>query len=706
MASTSTPHTQAPSAQCSTMPGQYHLGTRQDNSRPIELPNQGACIHTLFEQQVQRTPDAIALITETTEVTYQQLNQKANALAQHLSALGVGPNHLVGISMERSIDMVVGTLGILKAGGAYVPIDPHYPPERIGFILQDTQVKLLLCHTSTEGVLKQYLPHGDITLLCVDRPLPTPSQSGSDVTTAITDVENLMYVIYTSGSTGRPKGVMIAHNGVCSRLSWLQKNFPLCTEDRLLQTTSLCFDPSVLEIFRPLAVGAQIVLIEPDTLLDAGYFINVVRNYKISVLSVVPSLLRVLLDQSGLEQCQSLKRIFCGGEALPLKTQQRLFQQLPEGVVSLHNLYGPTEASIMATAWTCQSSDTSPVIPIGYAVDDVQVYILDDGLSPVASGEVGEIYIGGVGLAQGYLNRPELTAEHFSIHPSSLSCLYRTKDLGKYLPNGALQFMGRVDQQVKIRGFRIELGEIESCLEQHPAIVQTAVAAWEVTPGQKRLCAYIVTRDNSPNVNALRSWLQTQLPSYMVPAQFVVLAALPLNVNGKLDRNALPKVAASMAPEPCPQDDLTDGRHNGRGDEQRHERLRMDCQRLVAKLLCLQSDQLDSHANLNHLGLDSLLAMQLKNQVKEVFHADIAVSKLMTGLSIDGLTTYITSHVSGTLGNASLSSDRAIANNTNTPSTVQPLQSTRFTTSTQALDNLDQMTDQDLDDLLRTLLPS
>lgn len=616
--------TSSPSSQ-STIGQQSLWSLSQTDSNPVALPSQGYCIHTLFEQQVKRTPHATALITETTEITYQQLNNRANGLAHQLSTLGVGPDHLVGICVERSLEMVVGILGILKAGAAYVPIDPHYPTERIKFILQDTQVKVLLGQTQIEQTLQGCFSEKDTTFLCLDRSLPIPTQTYPNPETTVT-VDNLMYVIYTSGSTGLPKGVMVTHNGICNQLAWRQTTFPLNAQDRLLQTISLSFDPSVTQIFWPLSVGSQLVLAKPGGQLDMAYLIERIIHQKISVIGVVPSSLRVFLEQPQLEQCQTLKHVFCGGEALPLELQNRFFQCFPLGSVYLHNLYGPTEASIEATYWSCQDLNDYPVAPIGYPIDNVQIYILDDALNPVEPGETGEIYIGGVGLARGYLNQPELTANQFIIHPSEQHRIYRTRDLGKYLPNGAIQFVGRVDQQVKIRGFRIELGEIENHLDQHPDITQSAVISWEFAPGQKRLYAYIISKNGVLNIKELRSWLQAQLPDYMVPTMFMFLDELPLNTNGKVDRKALPTPI-------CERTYLS--------DEEAHPQDNWERQLSHLWSQVLQIQSINKNDSFFELGGDSLLAAQLAIKIEKTFKHPFPIANFFKAPTLQAMASLI-----------------------------------------------------------------
>lgn len=599
------------------------------NSQP-DLFSESGCIHTLFEQQVQRTPHAVAVITEETQLTYQQLNRQANRLAYQLATLGVGPDCLVGICVERSLDMVVGLLGILKAGGTYVPIDPHYPTERIKFILQDAQVDVLLSQTHLEQTLVDCLPK-DTTLICLDRDQWKNMRSCPDRPTAA-DVDSLMYVIYTSGSTGRPKGVMIPHSGIYNQLRWRQTTFPLGPQDRVLQNISFSFDPSVWQIFWPLLVGAQLVLPRPGGHQDIAYLVELIARREVSVIALVPALLRVLLEQPGLERCCKLRHIFCGGEALTLDLQQQFFKRFSEDSaqlhqVQLHNVYGPTEASIDATYWTCQQGVDYPIAPIGQPISNAQIHILDDALKPVNIGEIGEIYIGGSGLAKGYLNRPELTAARFITYPADHSRIYQTGDLGKSLPDGTIQFVGRVDQQVKIRGFRIELGEIESCLDQHPAIAQSAVIAWEFAPGQKRLFAYVIPNAKRPvEVKTLRSWLEKRLPHYMVPAMFMPLTAFPLNANGKLDRKALPTP-------------ISEHTHVSDDGEPLQDDWELKLAELWGQILPVSSvSQTD---NFFELGGDSLLAAQLSTRIEQTFNHPFPVANLFKAPTLHAMATLL-----------------------------------------------------------------
>ncbi|MFM7447963.1 MAG: non-ribosomal peptide synthetase [Leptolyngbyaceae cyanobacterium] len=570
-------------------------------------------VHHYFEEQVKLTPDAVAVVFGDQKLTYQQLNQRANRLGNHLSSLGVSPEVLVGIYIDRSLEMIVGLLGIMKAGGAYVPLDSTYPSERTAFILKDTQVKLIL----TLQKFKERLPLSQADVICLDSDWDTIAQYSPANLSCNISTDNLMYVIYTSGSTGKPKGVMITHRGICNQLHWRQATFPLSPHDRVLQNISFSFDPSVWQIFWPLTCGAQLVLPKPAGHQDIRYLVELIAQQQITVIALVPSMLRVLLEQENLGQCTYLKHIFCGGEALSLDLQQRFFERIQSGTL-LHNVYGPTEASIDATFWTCTPTINSSIAPIGHAITNAEVYVLDDQLKPALYGEAGELYIGGMGLARGYLNRPELTAERFVPFSYGLqgdTRLYKTGDLVKYLPDGSLEFLGRIDHQVKIRGFRIELGEIETALNQHSAIKQAIVTAYEYSPGDKRLIAYWVAANGAEATtpHELRQFLQQTLPSYMIPAAFVQLEALPLMPNGKVDRRALP--------EP----DQTRLESRVAFAAPRNE-LEIELTEIWEKVLNIHP--IGIHDNFLELGGNSLLGLQIFAQIEEKFDKKIPLATL------------------------------------------------------------------------------
>ncbi len=498
-------------------------------------------LHQLIEAQVERAPDALALIFEEQRRTYRELNSEANLLAHQLQAVGVGADTLVGVCMERSLEMVVALLAILKAGGAYVPLDPTYPQERLTYMLEDAQVSVLL----TQARILDRLPDNAVkTIFCLDPGWNATASAYPDNPRSDVQPDNLVYMIYTSGSTGKPKGVMNTQRGVCNRLHWMQQTYQLGAEDRVLQKTPFSFDVSAWEFFWPLLAGATLVVARPGGHQDPAYLASIIAEQRITTLHFVPSMLQAFLQEPQLERCTSLLRVICSGEALSSELQQRFFERFPARV-QLHNLYGPTEAAIDVTYWECQRHSDQGSVPIGRPIANTQIYILNAALQPVPVGVPGELHIGGVGLARGYHNRPELTAEKFIRDPFSQDTtarLFKTGDLARYRADGVIEFLGRIDHQVKIRGFRIELGEIEAVLGQHPAIKDVVVVANEDAMGHKRLLAYLVARPQSiqPSIEALRTYLKDLLPDYMLPALFLYLDALPLAPNGKVDRKALP----------------------------------------------------------------------------------------------------------------------------------------------------------------------
>jgi microcystin synthetase protein McyA len=457
----------------------------------IDLTQQiNKCIHQLFEAQVEQTPDNIAVVFGREQLTYRQLNNRANKIARYLQVLGIGPEVLASIYMERSVEMIAGLLGILKAGGAYVPLDPTYPSERVAFILEDTQTKVLL----TQERLVESLPKHQAHVICLDRQEQEISQQSGEKPSSDVKPDNLAYIIYTSGSTGKPKGVMVAHRGLCNLARAQQEIFDVQPSNRVLQFASVSFDASVSEIFMALTAGATLVLAAKNSLMPGTPLLKVLRESAITTVTLPPSVLAVL----PVLELPALETIIVAGEACSpdivarWATARRFF-----------NAYGPTESTVCTTVAE-YSGDTK--MPIGRSIANTRVYLLDEQMQPVPNGVPGEIYIGGIGLARGYLNRPELTAERFVFNPlseklgvseaerGSAHRLYKTGDSGRYLPDGNIEFLGRIDRQVKLRGFRIEMGEIEAVLGQHPDIQTAVVVDREDLPGQKRLVAYVVPK--------------------------------------------------------------------------------------------------------------------------------------------------------------------------------------------------------------------
>ena len=507
------------------------------------------CLQVLIQAQAAATPQATALIAGDRQLSYAQLNATANRLAHYLRSRGVGPEHLVGVFAERSLDMVVGLLAVLKAGGAYLPLDPDQPDQRLAYMLEDSGATLLL----TQAQLVARLPASDREVLCLDRDAALFADCPAHDPSLLNHPDQLAYSIYTSGTTGRPKGAGNSHAALCNRLQWMQATFGLDTNDRVLQKTPFGFDVSVWEFFWPLITGATLVMAGPGAHRDPAELRAIIRESGISVLHFVPSMLQAYMAAESLADCPRLRLVMCSGEALPLDLQQRFLAQSRAG---LHNLYGPTEAAIDVSHWACHDAPGLGSVPIGRPIANLRLYVLDGQLQPVAVGLPGELYIGGVGLARGYLGRPGLTAERFVADPFGQGGrLYRTGDLARWRDDGAIEYLGRIDHQVKIRGLRIELGEIEARLLDHPAVSEAVVVVAEAAAGAQQLIGYVVASESEPLAEALRLRLRLgdELPDYMVPAQIIVLAQMPVSANGKLDRKALPKPVHKLQAFDAPQ---------------------------------------------------------------------------------------------------------------------------------------------------------
>ncbi|HHM6337783.1 TPA: non-ribosomal peptide synthase/polyketide synthase [Pseudomonas aeruginosa] len=506
------------------------------NATAAEYPLQRG-VHRLFEEQVERTPTAPALAFGEERLDYAELNRRANRLAHALIERGIGADRLVGVAMERSIEMVVALMAILKAGGAYVPVDPEYPEERQAYMLEDSGVELLLSQSHLKLPLAQGVQRIDL-----DRGAPwfeDYSEANPDIHL---DGENLAYVIYTSGSTGKPKGAGNRHSALSNRLCWMQQAYGLGVGDTVLQKTPFSFDVSVWEFFWPLMSGARLVVAAPGDHRDPAKLVALINREGVDTLHFVPSMLQAFLQDEDVASCTSLKRIVCSGEALPADAQQQVFAKLPQA--GLYNLYGPTEAAIDVTHWTCVE-EGKDAVPIGRPIANLACYILDGNLEPVPVGVLGELYLAGQGLARGYHQRPGLTAERFVASPFVAGeRMYRTGDLARYRADGVIEYAGRIDHQVKLRGLRIELGEIEARLLEHPWVREAAVLAVD----GKQLVGYVVLESEGGDWReALAAHLAASLPEYMVPAQWLALERMPLSPNGKLDRKALPAPEVSVA---------------------------------------------------------------------------------------------------------------------------------------------------------------
>ncbi|MGH9350176.1 MAG: non-ribosomal peptide synthetase [Vicinamibacterales bacterium] len=506
-----------------------------------------ATIPELFEHQVDATPARIAVASGTESLSYADLDRLANAVAHRLRVCGVGPETIVAVCAERSPQLVAGLLAVLKAGGAYLPIDPAYPRDRIAFMLEDSGAAVVLAEP---GTLERVVP-GDRTIVNLDdyRCVTADQRHETRRLAHRATAANLAYVLYTSGSTGRPKAVMVSRGALANHMAWMNSHFPLDLHDRILQRTALSFDASVWEFYAPLLTGARLVLAPPESHPDGATLTRWMREEAITIVQMVPSLLRVLTEAPDLERCLSLRRVFCGGEPLTSELQQRVRARLPN--VELHNLYGPTEATIDATWWPCASGTESEEPAIGRPVWNTRAYVVNAALQLAPAGVTGELCLAGAGLARGYLRRAALTAERFVPDPycgRPGERMYRVGDLVRWRPDGALDFVARIDHQLKIRGLRIELGEIEAALRALPGVAQVVVVGREEEFAQARLVAYVVASTaDVVTADTLRNRLRETLPDYMVPAAFVLLDALPLMPNGKIDRKALPAPEASAA---------------------------------------------------------------------------------------------------------------------------------------------------------------
>jgi amino acid adenylation domain-containing protein len=505
------------------------------NNTQADYPN-NASLHKLFEQQVERSPDALALISQSEHVTYQQLNQKVNQLTHYLTNLGVTSETVVAICLERSVEMIVAILAILKAGGAYLPLDPNYPVERLQFMLADSQASLMISHTS---LIHRW---GEVSaMVALDTEWDNIQQESPENPRSTSEGNNLAYVIYTSGSTGTPKGVLGTHRGTVNGLHWLWKTHPFATGEICCQKTAISFVDSVWEIFAPLLQGIPTVIIPDAIAKDPQLFLATLANYQVSRLVLVPSLLRLFLDNYPhlTQNLSHLQLWIASGEALTIDVVKTFQQLLPNA--KLINLYGSSEVSANVTYYdTSLLSEKSSPVPIGKPIDNIQVYILDNYLQLVPIGVAGELYIGGDGLARSYLYRSELTQEKFINNPFLLGTkLFKTGDLVRYQNNGQLEYLGRHDDQIKIRGLRVELGEIATAIAQYPSVHNAVVIPHDDVQGDKYLIAYVATQQKDI-IPQLQAYLQQKLPNFMLPSAFALLDEIPLTPNGKVDKTALP----------------------------------------------------------------------------------------------------------------------------------------------------------------------
>lgn len=544
-----------------------------------------------FEERAASAPTATAAICDGARLSYADLNQRANQLAHHLRALGVGPDTLVGVCMERSLDMLVALFGVLKAGGAYVPMDPEYPRERLGYMVEDAQMPIIL----TQQRLLDRLPDHQSQVIPIDADWPTIAAQPDTNPAVRAEGGDLAYVIFTSGSTGRPKGVQISHRALINFLLSMQREPGLKATDVLVSVTTLSFDIAGLELYLPLITGATVVIASRDTVIDGVALAALLDETDATVMQATPATWRLMIE-SGWKGRAGLKML-CGGEGLPRK----LMEQLLERGAELWNMYGPTETTIWSTV--CRLFPDDPIISIGRPIANTQVYVLDEHLALVPIGAVGTLYIGGDGLARGYLGRPDLTDERFIPNPfdPATGRIYNTGDQARWLPDGRLECLGRIDHQVKIRGFRIELGEIETAIGRHPAVQTGVTVAREVRPGDKRLIAYVAPKaGHTLEASELRHYLRERLPEYMLPSSVVILERLPLTPNGKVDRKGLPPPPETRS-------------------EQTLALPQTPTEQLIANIwsAALSETQIGAHDNFFDLGGHSLLAMQVIGKIAD-----------------------------------------------------------------------------------------
>ncbi|MDJ0729380.1 MAG: amino acid adenylation domain-containing protein, partial [Crocosphaera sp.] len=635
------------------------------NNTQTDYP-QDKCIHQLFEEQVKRTPNAVALVFENQQLTYEQLNQKANQLAHFLlQNYQITPDTLVGLCVERSLEMVIGILGILKAGGAYVPLDPNYPTERLKFMLEDSQVRVLL----TQETLLESLPQNQAQLICLDKQWEEISQYSNENPQQNVSPSHLGYIIYTSGSTGKPKGVLVNHANVVRLFAATEDWYHFSSQDIWTLFHSYAFDFTVWEIWGALLYGGRLVIVPYLVTRSPEEFYNLLCQEKVTILNQTPSAFRQLIQ---VEETKAdladlgLRLVIFGGEALEINSLQPWFQRHGDKFPQLVNMYGITETTVHVTYRPLSLADlNSSASVIGRPIPDLQIYLLDSYLQPVPIGIPGEMYVGGAGVTRGYLNREELTAERFISSPfeeaggrrqeagvrsqesgvrrqeaegrrqkAGGNKLYKTGDLARYLPNGELEYLGRIDHQVKIRGFRIELGEIEALLASHPQVWETVVLVREDTPGDKRLVAYLVPQPDitlkeagverqeaaaSVTIEEIRQFLKAKLPDYMVPNGFVILETLPLTANGKIDRRALP------APE----------FHN----EDKYVAPRTPIEEKLTNIWSqiLQVEKVGINDNFFELGGHSLLVTQLVARIRDTFNIEIPLRDLFVAPTVNEL---------------------------------------------------------------------
>ncbi|MBA3805716.1 MAG: amino acid adenylation domain-containing protein, partial [Acidobacteria bacterium] len=592
------------------------------------LSSPNSSLPSLFEAQAAQTPDAVAVVCHNESLTYAELNSRATQLSRHLRGLGLTPETVVGICVERSVEMLVGLLGILKAGGAYLPLDPDSPPERLAFMLRDARAGILL----TQEDMLSRLPEHDARVVLLDTHRHHFDQESTENLPPAAHDENHAYLIYTSGSTGTPKGVKIKRSSLINYIRWAKDAYSQGESLDFALYSSLAFDLTVTSIFTPLITGSRVVIYPSKNHINA--LEQIFTDNQVNVLKLTPSHLALVKNRDN-RNCR-IKRLIVGGEALETNLAQKVFESFG-GAVEIFNEYGPTEATVGCMIYRFDPErDSRAFVPIGRPAANTQVYILDERLQPVAENCVGELYIGGSGLADGYLNRPELSGEKFLPHPFSSIAgakLYRTGDIARYLLNGDVEFLGRRDNQVKVRGFRIELGEIEAALAQHPVVRAAVVVVRETVPGDRRLTAYFVARNTlSVTAGELRAFLKERLPSYMLPSAYVPVDALPLTPNGKLDKRALPE-PDEMRPELA----------------QKYVAPETPLEKSVARIWSevLGVERVGIHDNFFDLGGHSLLIVQVNDILQKMLDRQTSIIDMFKYPTIKALCEYLSAGESG-----------------------------------------------------------
>jgi amino acid adenylation domain-containing protein len=585
------------------------------------------CLHHLFEQQVAQTPDAIALVCEGQQLSYGELNHRANQFAHYLRERGVRPDTMVAMCLRRSAYLVVAMMGILKSGGAYVPLDSAYLESRLELMMEDSGAPLLVTEKSFFSKMKASTE----SIICIDELTDELTKRSTANPELVTDHENLAYVIYTSGSTGKPKGVMISHASLANYINWATRAYMSDGQESFGLHSSPTVDLTVTSIFVPLVSGNRIVIYQNDDVADL--IRKILRDNRVQLLKVTPTHLTLLAEAlSGLDtRASKLRKIIVGGEDLKTSVAASINTAFG-GRVQIFNEYGPTEGTVGCTIHQYDpEADRAQSVPIGTAIDNTAVFLLNQYGKPVPQGTAGELYLGGTGVGRGYLNRPELTAEKFVPDPfsgESGARLYRTGDLVRYLANGDIDFLGRVDRQVKIRGFRIELGEIEAVLGRFPGIRQAVVNVREDTPGDKRLVAYVVREEDSPPaLDQLQSFAKEKLPAYMVPARLVLMKSLPLTSGGKVDYKGLPAPDSQAQPT------------NGDFVAPRSE-LEKQIAAIWQKVLRLEKVGIND--NFFDLGGHSILMVQVFDELRQVVRGEIAMIELFEHPTINALARHLT----------------------------------------------------------------